>query len=105
MQVTGPLALIIPVVWFVYFVVTETKNQATLGHVVCKLKVVKADGSKPSLSDVLKRRLMDPIDIFIYGIPAFICISKTPKHQRLGDLWANTLIVKPSDITETEVTF
>jgi uncharacterized RDD family membrane protein YckC len=103
--VTGVMVLPIVVVWFIYFVVIESSSQATPGHDVVKLKVITENGEKPSLSSILKRRLLDPIDIFMYGIPALICISKTPKHQRLGDLWANTLVVKAADITETEVTF
>jgi uncharacterized RDD family membrane protein YckC len=81
-EVNGSLTLIIPIFWFLYFVVTEAVNQATPGHDICKLKVVKPDGRKISLLDAFKRRICDPIDIFFYGIPAFICISKTSKHQR-----------------------
>ncbi|MDB5129770.1 RDD family protein [Mucilaginibacter sp.] len=103
--VTGVMVLPIVIVWFIYFVVIESSSQATPGHDIVKLKVITEKGDKPSLSSILKRRLLDPIDIFMYGIPALICISKTPKHQRLGDLWANTLVVKATDITETEVTF
>lgn len=104
-EVHGLLALVIPVFWFLYFVVLETVNQATPGHDMCKLKVVKPDGYRISLSDAFKRRICDPIDIFIWGIPALICISKTSKHQRLGDLLANTMVVKATDIEEKEVTF
>lgn len=104
-EVHGLLALTIPVFWFLYFVITEAANQATPGHDICKLKIVKPDGRKISLFDAFKRRICDPIDILFYGIPAFICISKTSKHQRLGDLLANTVVVKSSDIVETDVVF
>jgi uncharacterized RDD family membrane protein YckC len=104
-EIHGSLALVIPAFWFLYFVVLEAVNQATPGHDICKLKVVKVDGQKISLSDAFKRRICDLIDIAFYGIPAFICISKTIKHQRLGDLLANTVVIKLSDITEREVIF
>jgi len=91
--------------WFLYFVVLETVNQATPGHDICKLIVVRSDGQKITLYDSFKRRVVDMIDIGIYGIPALICINKTPKHQRLGDLLADTVVVKKSDIIETEVIF
>ncbi|MFD0793377.1 RDD family protein [Mucilaginibacter litoreus] len=99
--------MVLPLIlfWFIYFVVLEAANSCTPGHDILKLKVYKTDGGKPSFSDVLKRRLLDPIDIFMYGIPAFISISKTDKHQRLGDLWADTVVIKPADITVKEVTF
>ena len=105
MAVTGNIILFIPLVWLLYFVALEAINQSTPGHYICKLKVYTIDGQKPGLISCLKRRLLDPIDLFIYGIPAFICISKTPNNQRLGDLWAGTLVAMPSDVVKTEVTF
>jgi uncharacterized RDD family membrane protein YckC len=105
MEVDGLLAFPIFIVWFLYFVVTETINQATPGHDICKLIVVRTSGKKITLSDAFKRRVVDMIDIGIYGIPALICINKTPKYQRLGDLLADTVVVKKSDVTETEVIF
>lgn len=91
--------------WFLYFVCLEAYNQATPGHDICGLKVVKTDGEKITLSTAFKRRVIDCIDLGLYGIPALICISKTAKHQRLGDLFADTLVIKKSDITVEEVSF
>ena len=104
-ELNGLPAFIVPIFWFLYFVGLETINQATPGHDICKLKVYKPEGYKITLSDAFKRRICDPFDILFYGIPAFICISKTEKHQRIGDLLANTVVAKPSDVTETEVIF
>ncbi|MBD1392613.1 RDD family protein [Mucilaginibacter glaciei] len=103
--VTGLAALPLIIFWILYFPFLEFVNQATPGHDICKLKVYTLSGGKPSFSMCFKRRLVDFLDIFMYGIPAFICISNTPKHQRLGDLWAKTVIVKNSDILEKEVIF
>ena len=104
LQINGILVLPIPIVWVIYFALLESIN-GTPGHDLCKLKVVRTNGSKVNFTDALKRRICDPIDIFIYGIPALILISKTEKHQRLGDILADTLVVKAEDIVETEVTF
>ncbi len=103
--VNGWPALVVPVFWLLYFVGIEALNQATPGHDICKLKVFKPDGHKITLYDALKRRICDPIDLMPFGIPALICISKTDKHQRLGDLLANTMVAKIADMTEIEVTF
>jgi len=103
--VSGSLALIPIIFWFLYFVLLEAVNQATPGHDVLKLIVVKTKGDRISFTDVLKRRIVDMIDIAFYGIPALICICNTPKFQRIGDLWADTVVVKRSDIIETEVIF
>jgi uncharacterized RDD family membrane protein YckC len=105
MEVQGSLTLPIFLFWFLYFVGTEAINQATPGHDICKLIVVKSQGDRISFSDAFKRRMVDPIDILFYGIPALICICNTPKYQRLGDLLADTVVVKKSDIIETEVVF
>jgi uncharacterized RDD family membrane protein YckC len=104
-EVTGWPVLLAPTFWFVYFVVLEAFNGATPGHDICKLTVVKANAEKITLGDAFKRRIVDLIDIFVYGIPALICICNTPKFQRLGDLFAGTVVVKKSDITVTEVVF
>jgi uncharacterized RDD family membrane protein YckC len=104
-EVTGWPAFLVPIFWFIYFVVLEVFNGATPGHEICKLTVVKTNAEKLTLGDAFKRRIVDLIDIFFYGIPALICIYNTPKFQRLGDLFAGTLVVKKSDITVTEVVF
>lgn len=36
----GLPALVVPVFWILYFVVTEAVSQVTPGHDICKLKVV-----------------------------------------------------------------
>ena len=104
-SVYGLLALPIPILWFIYFVVLEAVNQASPGHDICKLVVVKTDGGKIGFTDAIKRRILDIVDIFFYGIPALICICNTPKFQRIGDLFADTIVVRRTDIVETEVSF
>jgi uncharacterized RDD family membrane protein YckC len=91
-EVHGTLALPLIIVWFLYFVVSEAD--------ICKLIVVGTQGDRVTLSKAFKRRIVDPIDLFLYGIPAFICIYNTPKFQRPGDLLADTVVVKKSDIIE-----
>lgn len=101
-SVTGLAALPVFLFWLFYFVGLEAINQATPGHDICKLKVIKANGEKIGFTDAFKRRLCDPLDIGIWGLPAIICVSKTDKHQRIGDLFAGTIVVKKEDVTETE---
>jgi uncharacterized RDD family membrane protein YckC len=93
-EVEGMRALPIFVFWFLYFMGTEAINGATPGHDICGLTVVKANGEKITFGDAFKRRIVDCFEIVPYGIPALICINNTPKYQRIGDLWANTVVVK-----------
>ena len=95
--VNGLLALVIPLVWFIYFVVVEAIYGATFGHQGLDLKVLTIDRKKIEFTQALKRHLLDPIDIFFYGIPAIVAIKNSDKHQRLGDMWAKTIVVDKKD--------
>jgi uncharacterized RDD family membrane protein YckC len=55
--------------------------------------VLTIDRKEIEWTQALKRHLLDPIDILLYGIPAIIAIRNSDKHQRLGDMWANTIVV------------
>lgn len=95
--VNGLLALPIPIVWFIYFVVIEACYSATLAHQGLYLKVLTVDRKEIEWTQALKRHLLDPIDILFYGIPAIIAIKNSDKHQRLGDMWAKTIVVDTKD--------
>lgn len=95
--VNGFLALPIFIVWFIYFVIIEALNGATFGHQIFDLKVLRLNRKEVEFPQALKRHLLDSIDIFFYGIPAIIAIKNSDKHQRIGDMWANTFIVNTKD--------
>jgi len=59
------------------------------------LKVVRLDGKQPSLSDYLLRAVFHMIDtILSMGIVAALLISSSSKSQRLGDMTANTTVIR-----------
>mgnify|MGYP000184791281 CR=1 FL=1 len=95
--VNGILAMPLSVVWFLYFVVIEALNGATLGHHCFDLRVVTTERMKISFKHAFKRHLLDPLDILFYGVPAIIAIKNSDKRQRIGDMWANTIIVDTKD--------
>lgn len=95
--VSGFLALPLTILWFLYFVVIERLNGATLGHHCLDLKVVTLNRRDISFVQALKRHLLDPLDILFYGIPAIIAIKNSEKHQRIGDMWAQTIVVNTKD--------
>jgi len=80
--------------WFLYLIVIETLVQATLGHFIIGLKVIRDDTSRITFTNAFKRHLLDPIDFFFFGVPAIITIKSTPSNKRLGDIWAKTLVIK-----------
>ena len=95
--VDGLQALPIFIFWFFYFVCVEALLNATLGHFLLHLRVVSIDRKSIDFSQALRRHLLDPIDIVMYGIPAIIAIKNTSKRQRLGDMWAGTVVVDTKD--------
>ncbi len=59
------------------------------------LKVVRLDGKEPSLTDYLLRAVFHLVDtLFSMGVMAALMISSSTKNQRLGDITANTTVIK-----------
>ncbi len=81
--------------WLVYYTYFEGSSGQTLGKKVINIKVVKSDGSKCEYGSALIRTILRIIDnlpfLYILGI---ILIAATDKQQRLGDMLANTIVVK-----------
>ena len=81
---------------FLYNFLCETfLNGQTFGKKIIKTKVVKLDGSPASVGSYFLRWLISPIDIyFTYGSVGLITMLINGKGQRLGDLAANTTVIK-----------
>ena len=66
----------------------------TIGKQAMNVKVVKLDGSQPSVGAYLIRWLLRIVDISaFYGIVAIISIASSKNGQRLGDMAANTTVI------------
>ena len=93
-SVTGIAVLPINICWLLLIVCTEHFLGATIGNGIMGLSVKSlSDGKKPTLIQSLKRHLLDVIDMCPFGIIGFITISNTPQKQRLGDIWAKTIVI------------
>ena len=69
-------------------------NGQTPGKYLNKIRVVKIDGSKPTLGSYLTRWLLRIIDIWFFtGSVAVFTILFNGKGQRLGDIAAGTTII------------
>lgn len=93
LAVEGVLALPIVIFWFIYFVVIEGIYGGTIGHLGLNLKVMTVDGKDIDIGNSFKRHLLDFMEIGFLGIPAIIAIKNSDKHQRLGDMWAKTIVI------------
>ncbi len=79
-------------VFFYHFMCELFMNGQSIGKRAMKIKVIKADGSSASFTNYFIRFLLRPIDSFYFIGLAFIFFTK--KGQRLGDLAANTTLIK-----------
>jgi len=71
------------------------KNGQTPGKMAMGIKVVKLDGTEPRLTDYVTRASFRLLDIyFTLGMLGTLFISGSAKRQRLGDLVANTSLIK-----------
>ena len=92
-EVNGIMTLPILIYWFFYFVMIEGFWQATLGHQLLNLKVTQDNFKEIDIGHSFKRRILDIIDFMFFGIPAFISIRNNEKKQRIGDMYAKTIVV------------
>jgi uncharacterized RDD family membrane protein YckC len=70
----------------------------TLGKKIIKIKVVKLDGTQPSVGSYLLRWLIRIFEIdLLYGVIAIVSIAGSKNRRRLGDMAAGTtvIVVKP----------
>jgi uncharacterized RDD family membrane protein YckC len=104
LNLTEGSAIYFPVAYFVilflplffYHLLCETfLNGQSFGKKIMKMRVVKLDGSQAGIGSYFLRWILAPIDIyFTYGSVGLITMLINGKGQRLGDLAANTTVVK-----------
>lgn len=83
--------------FFLYYIVLEGALGATVGKMAARIKVVREDGSPCGFGPAVVRNVLRVIDAlpFLYII-GMILISRSDKKQRLGDRFAKTVVIKPS---------
>ena len=95
-QLNGLKAFIPVIFWAIMTVGLEQLFGATLGNSLVGLKPIsilensdgqtfKSNDSKPTFGQSFKRHLLDPIDMFLFGLVGIITIKNSEKNQRLGD--------------------
>jgi hypothetical protein len=82
--------------WLLYSLLFEIfMNGQTPGKRTLNIKVVRLDGTPPTIGDYLLRWIFAFVDIFILsGAIAVVMVAMGGKGQRLGDVVAGTSVVK-----------
>lgn len=93
-SLTGAPALFNFLLNVAYFTVLEATTGATVGKLAVGIRVVKEDYRLADFAAVLIRNLVRIVDYFFCFLVGLIMIAATKKRQRLGDMAANTLVVR-----------
>jgi len=93
----GHFLSFLPLTLFViYHLLSEIlANGQSWGKKAAGIKVVRLDGEEPGWSDYLLRAVFHVVDTFLsFCALAGILINSSAKKQRLGDMTANTVVIK-----------
>ena len=90
-------------VYFLYHILFEILRRGqSPGKIALGIKVVRLDGKDPEWSDVTLRALLQLVDsVFSLGLIGGLLIKTTSKAQRLGDMAANTTLIKLNSANQT----
>jgi uncharacterized RDD family membrane protein YckC len=91
--ILGSGLLLMPILKFVYQIILENKQQATIGKKLMNIRVTNMNGLKPDFSEILLRNLAKILSTatFFFG---YFYLFLNKKQQTLHDLMANTLVIK-----------
>lgn len=83
---------------FYHFLCEVFLGGQSIGKKARKIKVIKLDGSRPSVVDYFARWLLGLVEISMTGgVVALITIIISDKSQRLGDMLGKTTVIKLED--------
>lgn len=95
--------LFVPIIF--YSLLWELLNHGqTPGKQLIKLRVVKTDGSSPSLGALVMRWLLWIADGPTLGFLGIFIMLVTRNHQRFGDMAAGTMVIKLASYNKISVT-
>jgi len=83
----------------VFHTLCEGIGGASPGKIILGLRVIKTDGSRCGIGAAIVRNLGWYVDGFFFGAVAYGSMSKSLLHQRLGDKWAETIVVHTRSIS------
>jgi uncharacterized RDD family membrane protein YckC len=82
-----------PMLFFAYMVLFWAWQGTTLGGIICRLRIVRADGKRLEFVDAFVRALSAVLSVAALGI-GFLWILRDPQQQAWHDKIAGTIVVK-----------
>lgn len=91
----GRTSLVWLAVVALYYIVLEGLWGRTVGKLATGIKVVREyDGAVPGLANAFLRTLLRLVDGFASYLVALIVVVNSSRRRRLGDMAANTLVIR-----------
>lgn len=91
----GLASLVYFLIVIAYYILLEGYLGQTVGKMLLGIKVVReGTGELPGLGGATIRTILRLVDGFFFYAVAFITVLISGKNQRLGDMAANTLVVR-----------
>lgn len=93
---TAVFSIFLSCIYFFYSLAFEILNKGqSIGKMALRIQVIKVSGGQATFSDYAARWAFSLIDIYLsIGAIASILIVSSAKGQRIGDVVANTAVVK-----------
>jgi uncharacterized RDD family membrane protein YckC len=82
----------------VYHSLTEGMYGASLGKLICQLRVLQVDGRPITMLQAIQRNLAYFWDALFFGLVGYSSMKQSELNQRYGDRWAETVVVKSRDV-------
>lgn len=88
-----------PIAFFYTLLMEVFNNGRSLGKMIMGIKVIRIDGRNPTAYDYFMRWMFRWLDIyFTWGAIAALMVGGTPKSQRLGDILADTAVIRTRNL-------
>ncbi len=95
MMMVAVYILMVPIFFFYSLVSEVVYNGQSIGKKAMHLKIMKIDGKEPQIGDYMLRWIFRMLDIYAsLGMLATLLVSSSGKGQRLGDIVAETTVIK-----------
>lgn len=82
------------VTYSTYCLIMELITGRTIGKVLMQMWVTHESGARPAVWQVLVRNVLRPIELLPPLWALLLLVVLTPRRQRLGDLFARTILVR-----------
>jgi len=90
----NPAVMVLSLLGYVaYHALCEGLHGASLGKLICGLRVRAEDLAPCRLKAAFIRSLAFYIDALVFGVVGYLAMRTTPMRQRHGDHWAKTVVV------------